>query len=470
MKSILAIAGVLVLLRSGPAQGTKVPDSDVKKLGEAFATMVSPADGKDEIKKRDLARKEFFQEFERIDKSLKPASLLALREVWAEVFYAKRDLVKAPSGLGRVEEKVIKSIHAGKPAEFRYGLILPNGFDPKKRYPLLIALHDKGASRDRDATGSRYLEDVWMKLPKEERDQYIIMAPTMGPGAAGKEHRSEWGDIIHIKSLAFPMKDVLTTYPIDNDRIYLDGAGEGGEFALHFALSKPQFFAAVAVRSALPRFPQVVPNGGNLPVAIHLRANSPAQPRSAEQAQLLANLEHQVKTLGLPIQIKEHAAGAKAGKGNFAVDVIPEATPEIAAFFSGKKRNLAPKKLTFVTDSQSFAECYWIQLKTFETNQNYAAKLTGVVDTAKNEIAITTENIESFRIYLNDGLVNMDGPIKISVNGQPHTDRVFTRSIDTLVKYFEDNPIDPGFQPTATIDVKVSVAAETQPATDTKPK
>ena len=38
--------------------------------------------------------------------------------------------------------------------------------------------------------GTRYLQEVWLDtktLPKEERDQYIIMAPTMGAERPGKD-------------------------------------------------------------------------------------------------------------------------------------------------------------------------------------------------------------------------------------------------------------------------------------------
>src|SRR5262245_61410812 len=109
MKTLLAITVALALVaRPSAAQSSKVPDADVKKLADAFSMMFSASDAK----KRDSARKDFSREFERIDQSLKPSSILAFPEVWSEVFYSKRTPPKAPSGMGRVEEKEIKSFHS----------------------------------------------------------------------------------------------------------------------------------------------------------------------------------------------------------------------------------------------------------------------------------------------------------------------------------------------------------------------
>jgi hypothetical protein len=462
MKSTFLIAGVSILVSVvARAQTAKVSDADVKKLADAYVAMVDPK-ARDDVKKKDAARKQFLAEFERIDKLVKPASLLAMPDVWAEVFYAKRvqNLPKAPSGLGRVEEKKIATSFSGKPIEFSYGLLLPNGFDVKKRYPLIIALHDKSSARDSDVNGPKYLNEVWLKLPKEERDQFIIVAPTMGPGSAGREVRVEWGDILHVRSVAEPLKKMLDEYPVDYDRVYIEGTGEGGEFAMHFALLKPQVWAAVAVRSALPRQPMLLKNGGSLPLALHYRKGSPTETNQVRQI-----VEHQKTTLGLPIEMKEHPASDKPVKA-FASDPILEATPEIATFLASKRRNVVPKRLEFVTYEPLFRECYWARLVKFEADKDNMTELSAEVNA--NTIDIKTKGIEDLKIYLNDRVVNLDQPVKITVNGQPHTEKQFTRSLDALMKYFDENPLEPGIQPTAFVEIHVPVALESQPATESR--
>jgi hypothetical protein len=66
-------------------------------------------------------------------------------------------------------------------------------------------------------------------------------------------------------------------------------------------------------------------------------------------------------------------------------------------------------------------------------------------------------------------LVDLDKPVIITVNGRPHTERQVSRSFATLIKYFEQNPFDPGFQPTATVDVEVPAAVTAAPGTDSGP-
>src|SRR5207247_2320024 len=134
------------------------------------------------------------------------------------------------------------------------------------------------------------------------------------------------------------------------------------------------------------------------------------------------------KALGIPLEVKEYPAAEKPARTPFFSDVISEATTDIVQFYGQKTRSLAPKKLTFLTDTSTFEECYWARLIKHETGDHFA-KITGMVNEADNSIDIKTEGVETFKIYLSDRLLNLDRPVKVSVNGQPHTERLFTRSL-----------------------------------------
>jgi hypothetical protein len=451
MKPSLGLAGVFLLalvlglpasrLAAQDAKG-KVTEADIKKLAELLTGMLmDPADAKYDARKAKALIDEFNKEFDRIDKLVKPAFLISLPEVWNEVFIARRPLVKAPSGLGRIDEKTA-------PGDVHYALVLPNGFDLKKRYPLIVVLHDKSA-KDEKVTGAKYLEEVWMKsIPKEERDKFIIIAPNLGSAS---------GIDAQIKIAFQSLYDVVGSYPVDNDRMYLDGSGDGGELAWQAALGKPHFWAGVAIRSALPRTLQGLPNCGALPVQLHLRAGSPQSSGAAHD-----NFEKARKDL--PIEVKEHTAPDKPARSAFAADTIAESTPEIAAFFAKKARNLAPKRFTFIPITEGdlrFKECYWANLLKYEDK---ISKLVAVVDEKENAIDLATENIESFKIYLSDRLVNLDRPVKVTVNGKEHTNRLFSRDLKTFIQYYKKNPRDPGIQPCAILDIAVSPTVESKPS------
>ena len=99
------------------------------------------------------------------------------------------------------------------------------------------------------------------------------------------------------------------------------------------------------------------------------------------------------------------------------------------------------------------------------------SKISASVDEAENTIDVKTEGVEIFKLYLNDRMVNLDRPVKINVNGKPHTERQFTRSLDTFLQYYSKNQVDPGLQPTAIIELKVPVAApESKPESAPAPK
>ena len=151
---------------------------------------------------------------------------------------------------------------AGKPVEFHYGLILPNGFDIKKRYPLIVALHDKGAAKDDKVSGPRSTsQEVWMPktLPKEERDKFIIIAPTMGTGVRrqGAPRRVGRHPPHHERLPARSRRCSRSTRSTTT--------GSTSTAPVRAASSrcssrcyKPHVWAAVAARSALPRALQLL--------------------------------------------------------------------------------------------------------------------------------------------------------------------------------------------------------------------
>jgi hypothetical protein len=448
-----------LLVGSVVAQAPSFPEADVKKLAELVSAMYAkPAKPDPEGRKEARAGgRPTSRAKSSASRRRSGAHILKCDASVGRGVRRGAQLAKAPSGLGRATEFSVKRQLKDGVIEFKSGILLPNGYDPKKRYPLIVSLHDEGAE-GREMTGLRYIEEVWMKLPKEKRDAVIILAPTHGPKAGGKDFRIEKGDQNSLLNVLLPWSDVVTKYSIDLDRMYLDGCGSGGELAALLAAFRPYNWAGVALREALPRNVQYCPNWSSLPVAVHHREGGPVERRKDNVDAMKVH-----KDAGVPIEFVPYpaldAARAKQARGSQENDPIAESTGAIADWFLSKSRAAAPETVNYFTNRRGQRRSYWVELIDYEIDPTMSS-VKAKVDRAANSIEITCENVNEMKVTLSDRMLDLDKPVKVVVNGKPIVDKTVERSMEYFLKYYEGNAFDPGVVPSAEIMIKVPTAEE----------
>jgi poly(3-hydroxybutyrate) depolymerase len=114
----------------------------------------------------------------------------------------------------------------------QYKTVLPNGYDPAKAYPAILAL----------GGGPQTMNTVDGILSRNFRAEaetrgYIVVAP------AAPEGRLFFEDGARI----FPefLKMILADYKIRDDKFHIAGVSNGGIAALHIAAGNPQYFLSV---------------------------------------------------------------------------------------------------------------------------------------------------------------------------------------------------------------------------------
>jgi poly(3-hydroxybutyrate) depolymerase len=110
-----------------------------------------------------------------------------------------------------------------------YKVVLPNGYDPTKMYPGVLALGGGAQTMSTvDAVLNRYFR------AEAEKRGYIVVAP-----AAPDDHLVLWdgADI-------FPefLKQIIREYKIENGKFHVAGPSNGGIAALEIAARHPQYF------------------------------------------------------------------------------------------------------------------------------------------------------------------------------------------------------------------------------------
>lgn len=124
-----------------------------------------------------------------------------------------------------------KTTKVGK-TTVRYKVVLPNGYDPAKAYPAILALGGGPQTMNTvDSTLSRNFR------AEAEKRGYLVVAPA----APNDELFFEDGAKI------FPefLKIILAEYKVQDGKFHIAGPSNGGIASFHIAAANPQYFLSV---------------------------------------------------------------------------------------------------------------------------------------------------------------------------------------------------------------------------------
>lgn len=137
-------------------------------------------------------------------------------------------MLAIPPARAELQEKTRKV--AGVTVEYK--VVLPNGYDPAKTYPAILAFGGGPQTMNTvDSVINRNLR------AEAEKRGYIVIAPA----APGGELFFEGGAQI------FPefLKMMLADYKIENNKFHIAGPSNGGIAAFHVAAANPDYFRSI---------------------------------------------------------------------------------------------------------------------------------------------------------------------------------------------------------------------------------
>jgi poly(3-hydroxybutyrate) depolymerase len=117
-------------------------------------------------------------------------------------------------------------------ATVHYKVVLPNGYDPARTYPGILALGGGPQTMNTvDGVLSRNFR------AEAEKRGYVVVAPAAPDGQLFFEEGAR----------IFPefLKMILSDYKIQDNRFHIAGPSNGGIAALHVAAANPQYFLSV---------------------------------------------------------------------------------------------------------------------------------------------------------------------------------------------------------------------------------
>ncbi len=152
------------------------------------------------------------------------------RPKWMTLFFAA--VVVAMFATQSVRAELLEKTKKVGATTVRYKVVLPNGYDPAKAYPAILAFG--GGPQNMNTVDSVLNRNF---RAEAEKRGYIVVAPA----APDDQLFFEEGARI------FPefLKLILADYKIQDNKFHIAGPSNGGIAALHVAALNPQYFLSV---------------------------------------------------------------------------------------------------------------------------------------------------------------------------------------------------------------------------------
>ena len=365
----------------------------------------------------------------KIEKESK-SSYKAVQEALVEKFAC------SPAPVGSLGMLEVQAEGRGKGAE--YALYVPHNYRPDRSYPVMIMLVGGDGRGD---------EKFVREVQKHTGADYIVIAPS-----SRSPQPSLWWDEGKFYLMAV-LKEVISRYNVDADRVFIGGHSNGGIGCWHIAYHWPHVFAGVCPNAGYAggeglKFAagkDLVGNLVNLPFLVQHGATDRIIPAGNSK-----HFVDMMKEMGCDV---EYIVYPKLGHAFIKrPDGLSEQFYKMARFADAKRRKTFPKHVYFKSPLKECTRAYWIEFVPAGDNPTVEAEVTG-----DNVIDIKARNVSNITLYLGDELLDLDKKVTINLNGEKALEKKFKRSIETLL----DTAIAAGDRKLATpVKVEIAVAPE----------
>lgn len=319
------------------------------------------------------------------------------------------------------------------PTGMDYLIKLPPEYHHGRAYPVLIAL----------TTPSMDPEAMMRALANEtDRRGYILVAPEWaGQFDKGWQWKGEDHD-----DVTGVLRDVIRHFTVDNDKVFLFGAGDGGNMALDVGVSHPDLFAGVVAMGAAPKwqgmFIEYWRNAQNLPVYI-VTGELVGDPAAVNLRRIYQNWMPN----GFPaLEVMYKGRGA---------EWYPAEVPVIFDWLGRKKRphgtatlQLGANRQAWRTMRETDNRFFWLGVDQIDPahmvdpanpgKSVYPAEIQGDIR-GSNSIVVRTRAIRGLTIWLGREMIDWTKPIQVQLNGElKMRPKVLEPDIGVLLEDYRD--------------------------------
>ena len=328
-----------------------------------------------------------------------------------------------------------------------YLVLVPETYDPQRRYPVRFYLHGGVARADIPPNGG-----WWRQPDRMATDDAIAVFPASWSD-------SRWWQRSQLRSLRAILDALKVEWNVDENRVSMFGVSDGGTGAWYYA-----FLDATPWASFVPLIghPAVLANprvGGDVQLHVANLTNRDFLAINGEVDRLYPARSVQpyvefFRSVGVGVDFV-----VKAG-ADHTVRWWPDEAERIEEFLAAHPRDPLPDQLTWETaDSEGSGRHHWLVIEELGAATDDAemppierevevggrrqflgfptARPSGrvVISTDDNRIDVRTRGVRRFRLLLSPEQFDLTRPVQVTVNGAVRFDGSVVASADVLLKW-----------------------------------
>ena len=316
----------------------------------------------------------------------------------------------------------------------RYVMIVPESYDPSRRYPVAFYLHG-GVSRPDPRPGGGW----WRNYDVVMGHDRIAIIPLSW-------NESLWWQASQVENLQGILSELKRTYNVDENRVVAFGSSDGGTGVYFLGFRDVTQYAAF-----LPfiGYPGVLLNPGTgTDGLIHIAnlTNKPLFIVSGETdrlypARLMAGFLQTFREVGV-----EFVFTVKPGGHN--TRWWPEEEENIERFIESQPRDPHPDHILWATErTDRYNRAHWVVIDEVgpisgDEGRINLARLTGdgrsgILDVARdgNTVSVDAYYVRRFTLLVSPDAFDMRSPIRVIANGEVAFEGMVQPSVETLRKW-----------------------------------
>jgi hypothetical protein len=384
------------LLTPAEQQGLRDKMAEFIKCNDAYDRASAPKDREKTGKKREASKEAFEKECDKMEKKgghNLVASMADLRAIYYNCFLLDRP----EFSLGNLRSEKLKADNKADATEFSF--FLPKTYKADKPMRTVIVLPGTAAAgAPAWAKPADYFAAVWDKTNALNDTIFQVCHVPPGleldpvpdfsrEGQADEEQR-------RINAVWSGFAPVLNAYNVDRPRVFLDCGRATCGFGVRFVSIFPDRFAGLILRQPVDVADIRLGSLLGMPV-LKLQTAATAADVAALKGRLEAVTPDSVTVVETTDEYPHKAASA-----------------QIEAWMAKQQRKIAPKKIVIESNHDRFHRSYWANMDRVEplstAGPEEKPRLEVEADRATNRITVKTQGVDSFFLYLNDDLIDLD--------------------------------------------------------------
>jgi len=312
--------------------------------------------------------------------------------------------------------QLVLPVELGDGKTLNVHLNLPANYNPKKSYPLMVAM---GGGPVPNIRMAKQQAGMMLRLWKNSTvDSGWIVASIEDSISLATGQSPLRYHILTSEYFRKILDALIARYSIDQNRIHATGISLGSNYSIAYAAAHPDWFAGVFPVSTEGESREfVIRNLRTVSVAIL----EGAKDRNIRTIQGPRRLAEMMKQFQYRVQYREFAnRGHEGFTGKYR---------EVLKWLSQKPRNPFPKEVIRLPHSGILLpdrRFFWLEADTQQAA--FHARVLG------NKIEVEAAHARKLTFYLSDRLLNLDRAVTIRVNGKQVLHRKLARSVQVAIE------------------------------------